>query len=359
MRNLVKTRKEIGCGRATLWLYLLLSVLGLAACIYVYQSYSIQIDKDILNGHSRPLEAPKRSPKDYPRAPDYTFSRVDIGITQPCVEIDDSFTTEDLQPTVDKLAAPALTRFGTSSSPIELEVIQHISKFHQISGICGPVVEIGVYKGWFVSVLSSLLARDTEKVFAFDLYGKQEENVDNSGGGQVHAPQIEYFWTIVDQVNVMDKVITVQSNSLDLSADEMLSMVGWKPRFVSVDGGHFRIAAFHDLNIVSRILHPRGIVALDDYNNAGWKGVKIAISTFMAIWPQDLQPFLATDAKLYLCKKTSHKNYLSMAQQWFPDRKVCPGQSLNLVTDDRVKLNLSQISQFVDQTSKTSPYRFC
>lgn len=305
------------------------------------------------------LQYLNRKSGDYPLVADYIFTRVDMGYTQTCLRYDESLDARDVQWAVDKLSAPDLARFGTSASPIDLEVLRYLATFHQTARICGPVVEIGVYKGWFVSALSSLLARDSEKVFAFDLYAKQKENVDNSGGGQTHVPQIKYFWMIVDQIHAMKKVITVEANSLDLSADAMLSLVGYKPRLISIDGGHFRIATFHDLNTASRVLHPQGVIVVDDYNNLGWRGVKIAIATFIAIWPNDLQPFLATNAKLYLCKKNQHQNYLSTAQEWFPNSKTCEGHSMNFTTDDRVKLNTSLVSDFVDQTDSKTRIQFC
>jgi hypothetical protein len=40
-----------------------------------------------------------------------------------------------------------------------------------------------------------------ETVYAFDLFADQKANVDNSGGGQKHAPLVHYFWMIVNKVH--------------------------------------------------------------------------------------------------------------------------------------------------------------
>ena len=292
---------------------------------------------------------------------DFRFSRPGFGELQVCDALDVRVTSKkQLNGIIGLLDSPEMKHLGTSPSRIDLDVLAHLSEFQLKSSVCGPVAEIGVYKGWFVAALASILASSSDYVYAFDLFHDQVSNVDGSGGGKTHAPQVKHLRYVVGQVNASERVVTVQGNSLDLSPQELIAFMGFKPRFVSIDGGHFRIAAFHDLNMVSRIMHPAGIVALDDYDNVGWSGVKVALATFIAIWGDDLQPFLATDAKLYMCKKESHDEHLAAVKQWFSTSKVCSGSHLNMQADHRVDLDQEKILQFVDLTTMNAGIgKFC
>ena len=312
------------------------------------------------------LSSSRRESRERRRVPnrsneaDYMIERTPYGVAQLCNHqlLKSPLPSSDLS---NILLSEGVFKFGTSASRSDYDAIRHISALHYASKICGPVAEIGVYKGWFVAVLVAHRVSSEEHVFAFDLFGDQSRNVDNSGGAVVHAPQIKYFWSIVNQTGLSEHVSTVQSNSLDLDSTQFLNVLRYSPRFVSIDGAHFRIATFHDLNMISRILHPAGVIALDDYNNDAWSGVKVAYGTFLAIWPELLHPFLATNSKLYLCFKPKHKMFVSEAEKWFQNSKRCSAKQLALSTDTRVHLDPEVLLDFVDATvSKDSNDRlFC
>lgn len=246
------------------------------------------------------------------------------------------------------LLLPESMHLGTSANAQELDVLETIALVHRENSICGPLIEIGVYKGWFVAALASLVADSSaEKVYAFDLFGDQDANVDNSGGATFHKPLIKYFFFIVAKVNALDHVVTVKANSLELESTQILNLMKYNPRIVSVDGAHFGMAAFHDLVLASAVMHPKGIVALDDFSNDGWPGVSSAYATFVAVWSERLQPFLLTKSKLYLSRPAFHEMYLEEMASLFPNSTVCPGQFLVMKPDTRVTLETSKIRSFV------------
>jgi len=193
------------------------------------------------------------------------------------------------------------------------------------------------------------------------LYGDQNANVDNSAGARIHKPQVHYFWDILTKVDAtsLDKVVTVQANSMELEPTQLMSLMTHNPRFVSVDGAHFGMAAFFDLNLAARIIHPEGVIAMDDYRNVGWPGVAAAFMTFEAVFPAELRPFLATDMKLYLCKVESHGAYLAAAKRRFANAKVCSVDAIPYQPDTRVELDKATLGSFVDITGSRGTGDFC
>jgi hypothetical protein len=139
---------------------------------------------------------------------------------------------------------------------------------------------------------------------------------------------------------------------MDLEGQQIMSLMTYNPRIFSVDGAHFGMAAFRDLALASAVLHPEGVIPLDDYSNAGWPGVLSAFATYMAVFPDDLRPFLGTRAKLYLCKKEMHATYLAAAKAKYPTASLCPVSSLKAEPDVRVVLDTSGLGSFVDIAGK-------
>lgn len=282
-------------------------------------------------------------------APDVRLGRPSRTTTQQCRR---EARPPDLAAIRDLLLSRELKQFGTSANAQEIHVVELVHSLQRDLQACGPLVEIGVYKGWFVAVLASFAARPRETVYAIDLFDDQAANVDNSGGGRQHKPLVRYFWNIIRRVNASDRVRTIQGNSLVLESGQLMDVIDHNPRIFSVDGAHFGMAAFRDLVLASSVLHPKGVIALDDYQNAGLPGVIAAFATYMAIFPTDLAPFLASRAKLYLCKAEMYDVYFTAAVKRFPSGKTCPVSALNAKPDHRVAWNASGLRPIVDIASK-------
>ena len=58
------------------------------------------------------------------------------------------------------LLSPSIKKFGTSADEKDIDAVELVNNVHYEGSICGPLMEIGVYKGWFVAALVSIAVRN-------------------------------------------------------------------------------------------------------------------------------------------------------------------------------------------------------
>ena len=135
-------------------------------------------------------------------------------------------------------------------------------------GVTGGAVEIGVHHGQLFILLALYLAED-ERAVAIDLFEQQVENVDGSGKGDREILEANMAAAGVDR----DRIELITSNSLDVTAEEILASLGEPPRLFSVDGGHTPELTVNDLQLAHATVARGGIVILDDAFSPMWPGV--------------------------------------------------------------------------------------
>jgi hypothetical protein len=54
------------------------------------------------------------------------------------------------------LNSAEVRKFGTSADVQEIDAVDLINNVQRSRSVCGPLVEIGVYKGWFIAVLAGI-----------------------------------------------------------------------------------------------------------------------------------------------------------------------------------------------------------
>jgi hypothetical protein len=215
---------------------------------------------------------------------------------------------------------------GTSGTAAEIYVMEALQIIqHSAWNLCGPLVEIGVYMGWYVGLMASL---SEDMVYAIDLFGNQTQNFDSSGGGKhMNNQPIKHLSKYVRKLNITnDRFKIIQANSLHLSSEYLHRLLKIAPRIFSVDGGHFHAITFHDLHIATCITSKKGVVVVDDYRNNGWRDVRVATGTLLVVGETGFTPFLATHVKLYLCHVSEHSMYTESFLKWNKDH----GEVLNL-----------------------------
>ena len=180
------------------------------------------------------------------------------------------------------------------------------------SGVTGDSLEIGVDAGWYSLVLATALFPG-ERHIAVDLWDWQDQNVDRSGFGR-RAEFEERLRTWAPDVGSL----VLQANSLDLGDDFVAAYHGL--RFVSVDGGHTRLATCNDLHLAERLLRPGGIAALDDIYRDTWSGVTAGIARY---YRQDgsLVPIALAGNKVFLTTSADWAmHYRAALAAFFPER---------------------------------------
>ena len=205
--------------------------------------------------------------------------------------------------------------FNGWMSADSLAVIASVSRAQRdVLGVVGSVGEIGVHHGRsFVALaLSADLGR--EKLWACDVFERQDLNEDSSGLGDrgLFASNLAAVGiSLVDDVTVFDESsLTIPEGFL---ADACLARF----RFFSVDGGHTHSITLSDLHVAAGALAPGGVVALDDVLNPGWPGVKSALDALLAEKPEPRLVVFATNHKAFLCAPSDHARLLSVTRNAF------------------------------------------
>lgn len=149
-------------------------------------------------------------------------------------------------------------------------------------GVSGSFMEIGVFAGRYLSLLYRAAKRSGVEIVGLDPF--------------IHYTP-EQVASYVGAADTED-ITCLKGFSGDFKSPEVLASLRAPARFVSIDGSHDAVDVLYDLALADQVLHPRGIVALDDFLNTECLGVVEAASRFLERKPQ-LVPFLFTSNKLF------------------------------------------------------------
>lgn len=163
----------------------------------------------------------------------------------------------------------------------------------------GPICEIGVWEGRYLTLLSFLPATP-QRVLGIDPF--------IHGGDR--AAQIARLGRNIDRFARRPDLVTLfERDSAHVTRDEILAAVGAPCQFVSVDGDHLVDGAMRDLHLAESMLAPGGIVAVDDFPNMGCPGVTEAVVRYAMAAPEGLGPFLQVSNKLFMTQRDYTERY--------------------------------------------------
>jgi hypothetical protein len=165
------------------------------------------------------------------------------------------------------------------------------------NGVRGSVAEIGVHHGKLF-ILLCLLRNEGEIAVGYDLFGRQDQNIDASGKGALEVLRDHLQHMNVDASGV--KLIT--ANSLDLTAAGVLGDSESPVRLFSIDGGHTADITRNDLSIAAEAIADDGVIILDDFFNEAWPGVSTGTAQFFRDNPQKLVPFAILGNKVFFTR---------------------------------------------------------
>jgi hypothetical protein len=171
-------------------------------------------------------------------------------------------------------------------------------------GVEGGIAEIGVHHGLFFILLNSL-CEPAHPSWAIDLFDKQDLNIDHSGQGSRGQ-----FLSKLDTSDRF-KGAKVQIIVCDSTTARLTDIIRTPVRMRSVDGGHTAEHTISDLKAAQSVLHPEGVVILDDSLNHHWLGVIKGCVVFLLSKPT-LVPFAIGHNKLFLCKLSHAHRYAAL-----------------------------------------------
>ncbi|HEY7167235.1 MAG TPA: class I SAM-dependent methyltransferase [Candidatus Binatia bacterium] len=185
-------------------------------------------------------------------------------------------------------------------------------------GINGPISEIGVHHGRFF-ILLHLLTEPPEISAAWDLFEWQHENEDGSGRGDRTAFRHNLLRHGCDLSRIEIRTV----NSLNLTADQIISACKGRVRVFSVDGGHTAESTYSDLKVAAESLCEGGIIFLDDFFNCDWPGVAEGTCGFFARHPGVLYPVAILGNKFIFTNAAPLTRVYSQALSDFHRRSDC------------------------------------
>ncbi len=178
-----------------------------------------------------------------------------------------------------------------------------LHRAQRAAGQGGAVAEIGVHHGKLFIALALLAAAD-EAALAVDIFERQELNPDGSGHGDRAAFEANLArWKL-------RRAVILARDSLTLTPAEVLGLVG-RVRLFSVDGGHTRRHAGHDLALAEACLAPGGVVLLDDFFDPDWPGVTEAALLRLHAPDCTLAPLAVSGGKLFLVRRQDHAGWVA------------------------------------------------
>jgi hypothetical protein len=142
-------------------------------------------------------------------------------------------------------------------------------------GIKGSLLEIGVFRGRYFS----LLLRSAERT------GARAVGIDTFQWNSI-ADLRDHMAQVVGNVGFD----AIQNSSSALTSRDLLVALGAPSRFVSVDGSHNYEDVLWDMQLAEGVLGPDGIIAADDFVNPLCLGVNQAINEYLST-PKSVVPF--------------------------------------------------------------------
>lgn len=160
-----------------------------------------------------------------------------------------------------------------------------------------PIVEIGVYRGKYLSVLRAASSANTQ-IVGYDIYPHNQEQ----------AILRDFRNAFGDTENIH----LIKADSTTLTPERVLQDCGARPRFISVDGSHEAGPVESDLRLATAVLAPGGIVAADDFLNPFAIGVNEAFYRyqFETSSAEPLVPFAFVTNKLFLTHREAAAQHL-------------------------------------------------
>lgn len=183
-----------------------------------------------------------------------------------------------------------------------------ILEFQEHLPIPGALLEIGVMCGRYFSILLRSAAQTKSKVVGIDLFRDHST-----------LKVLEHVGPALGENE--GNVQLLQAYSTDIDARFLISQLGSRARFISIDGSHEKEDVFWDLNLAEQVVGPGGVVAVDDFINPVTFGVNEAVHAFFS-QPRRLVPWAYIENKLFLCQRHWARGYMEMLEEAVMQDKV-------------------------------------
>jgi hypothetical protein len=153
-------------------------------------------------------------------------------------------------------------------------------------------------------ILLCLLRNEGEIAVGYDLFDRQDQNIDASGKGSLEVLRHNLRYMKVGASHLK----LIPANSLELTCARVLRDSESPVRLFSIDGGHTADITRNDLSIAAEAIGDDGVIILDDFFNEAWPGVATGTSQFLRDNPQMIVPFAILGNKVFFAKTDGAAN---------------------------------------------------
>lgn len=176
---------------------------------------------------------------------------------------------------LDTFLAGPFGRIRGMSSRFAAAICGHLLRRQTALGIFGDLLEIGTFEGRFFAATGLLLQRG-EHALGIDIFTWPSPKVYDcllANCAQAGLKAGSYSAWKTDT-----RAITAE----DLRARLPNGMA----RFIHIDGEHSEECLTHDLELAQAVVHPDGIIALDDMLHPGYPDLVVTVLNFLARHPE-------------------------------------------------------------------------
>jgi hypothetical protein len=199
-------------------------------------------------------------------------------------------------PAVDRYLADGFDAVPGMSSRFAAAISAHVARRQTELGVTGAVAEIGTFEGRFFIALALALAHG-ERAYGFDTFDWPDADVAHRFLANCRASGL-----------AMERVSAVKRDSRSMSPAELKALLGSEVRFFHVDGDHGLDSLAHDLSLAHAVLHPQGVICLDDMLHPEFPFLVVAVHDYLRVHPEmrllcviDREDIVAA-AKFLICR---------------------------------------------------------
>jgi len=178
-------------------------------------------------------------------------------------------------PAIDRYLAEGYEQVRGMSSRFAAAICGHVIQRQSALGIAGDIVEIGTFEGRFFIAMALGLAAD-EHALGIDVFDWPDAGV------------LDRFLANCDTHRLVRDHFTAwkaDTGSIKV-ADLRRKLARRKSRFFHIDGNHSCQSLSKDLALAHAVLHPLGIVCIDDMLHPGYPTLVTAVLDYLDQTPQ-------------------------------------------------------------------------
>jgi hypothetical protein len=193
-----------------------------------------------------------------------------------------------------------------------LFLTEYLFALQRESGWISGILELGVFKGKYLSLLAQQVAGEGVPVVGVDAF-LERFGVRLAEEHKQHA-EANILNAVRSVAGSSDNVTLIAGYTHEVSIDRLRALCPNGYSFISVDAGHDADDVEHDSAVTDALLSEHGVAAFDDIYNAVCPGVAEGFFRYMAADGRGLAPFATCGNKVFVCRPAEHDRYYAFSK---------------------------------------------